>query len=140
MSVAFNNVMVIDQTELAVQLHEDGVRAYLEGRIADAESFFDGALKLFEAHDGTDSPDVAAVLCDLGTLAEDRRDYKAAVRAFRRATAIAGQWQNADDEDLQRLCLRAWNDLGRVLRMQNRYQQAQQISQQAARREAGGPR
>ena len=36
MSVAFNNVMVIDQTELAVQLHEDGVRAYQEGRIADA--------------------------------------------------------------------------------------------------------
>ena len=64
---------------------------------------------------------MAAVLCDLGTVAEDRCDYKAAEQAFHRAAAIADQWQNADDEDLQRLCLRAWNDLGRVLRMQNRY-------------------
>jgi tetratricopeptide (TPR) repeat protein len=127
MSAAFNHAIVTDETGRGVQLHEAGVRAYQEGSAADAESLFSSALELFETYSGADSPHVASVLCDLATVIEDRCDYPKAQRRFERAAAIANQWRNEPDEDLQRLCLRAWSDLGRVQRIQNRYQQARRI-------------
>lgn len=76
--MAFNTSTALDQTERAVHLHEDGVGAYRAGRTSEAEPLFRAALELFEAHAVVDSPDVAAMLCDLGTLTEDRCDYRTA--------------------------------------------------------------
>src|SRR5262245_21379264 len=131
MSVASNTVIVSDPTARAVQIHEAGVKAYKEGCTVQAEMLFREALEMFETHDGPESPDVAAVLCDLGKVAEDRCDYAAAERHLQRAATIAEQYKDEPDEGLQQLCLRAWSDLGRTQQMQNRYQQARQISQQA---------
>ena len=127
MVTATNTAFAIDQSELAVSLHEKAVQAYQEGREAEAETWLRSALALFEADDGVDSPDVAAVLNDLGEIAEDRCDYELAAERFRRAAEIAETLCDSDDEDLRQLCLRTWNSLAQVYRTQGRHSQAKQI-------------
>ncbi|MDQ3011672.1 MAG: tetratricopeptide repeat protein, partial [Acidobacteriota bacterium] len=120
-----------DPAEQAVSLHEAGVEAYHAGRAAEAERLFLSAVELFETHDGADSPDVAAVLNDLGAVAEDRCDYETALQRFRRAAEIIEPLGDSEDEDLQRLCLQSWGNLGRLTRIQGRYDEAKQICKRA---------
>src|SRR5436189_256000 len=106
----------LDPTEEAVKLHEEAVKAYHEGQTAQAETMFLSALELFETYDGADSPDVAAVLNDLGAIAEDRCDYEIAHKRFQRAAEIVEPLGDSEDEDLQRLWLQSWSNLGRLTR------------------------
>ena len=70
------------------------------------------------------------MLCELGVIAKDRCDYPTAEQYFQRAVTIAEPCQSEPDENIQQLCLRAWSDLGRLQRIQNRYEQARQTCEQ----------
>src|SRR5262249_1432777 len=102
----------------------EAVNLFQGGRAEEAEPLLLSALEIFETHDGADSPDVAAVLCDLGTIAEERCDYELALERFRRAAEIIETISDSDDEDLRQLCLRVWNSLGQAQRLLGCYSQS----------------
>jgi tetratricopeptide (TPR) repeat protein len=123
--------IVSDPAEMAVRLHEDGVIAYRKGLSARAETLFQSALELFEITGGPNSMGVAAVLNDLGTLVENRYDYKTAMEHYGRATDIMTVLRGNTGADLQRLCLLSWSNLGRLYRIQGRFEQARRFFKQA---------
>src|SRR5262245_61136364 len=106
MITADNALIVLDQIIRAVQMRAEAVSLCQEGRAKEAEPLFLSALELFEAHDGAESPDVAAVLCDLGAIAEERCDYEAALERFQRAADIIETISYFDGEDIRQLRLR----------------------------------
>ena len=94
MSTAHNIALVLAPIDRAVQLHEDGVRAWQANQDAAAEAMLGEALALFTQHDGEDSLDAAVVLCDLGVIREEQCDYATAEKYFHRAVAIAAPLQH----------------------------------------------
>src|SRR4051812_34851077 len=93
----------LDPVERACLLQERAVEALVEGRPAEAERLLREAASLVERAEGPDSPDLAALLADLGRVLEDRCDYAGAEDCFHRAAAIAESIGPTDDEDLERL-------------------------------------
>jgi tetratricopeptide (TPR) repeat protein len=124
-------------TDEACRLHDAAVEVYGAGRGAEAEELFRRALALFEQVEGPDHPDVAATLGNLGALLEDRCDYLGAEECYVRAAAITeaieedGFKNYEDDEDVARLRLHSLDNLGRILRMQGRYAQAEPVIRHA---------
>src|SRR5215471_14171906 len=114
----------------ACRLHDAAVEAYGAGRVDEAEELFRRSIALFEQVEGSDHPDVAAALGNLGAVLEDRCDYLAAEECYVRAATITeaiedGGFKNyEDDENVARLRLQSLDNLGRIRRMQGRYAQA----------------
>jgi tetratricopeptide (TPR) repeat protein len=124
-------------TDEACRLHDAAVEAYGGGRIDEAEEFFRHALALFEQVEGADHPDVAATLGNLGAILEDWCDYPGAEECYVRAAAITeaieenGFKNYEGDEDVTRLRLQSLDNLGRILRIQGRYAQAEPVIRRA---------
>src|SRR5436853_3765441 len=114
-----------DPVELACELNDAAVAAYHQGQLHKAERWFRRALRLLEAAEGTDSPDVANVINSLAAIYENRCDYHEAERLYERAVNIV---QDLDgDEDVERLRLQSLANLGRIYRMQGRYSSAEPL-------------
>jgi tetratricopeptide (TPR) repeat protein len=111
--------------EEACRLHDAAVAACDAGQSYKGEKMFRRALALFEQTEGADHPDVAATLGNLGAVYEGRCDYAQAQECFERAARIVDEIADDGGEDLAELRLQASSNLGRILRTQGRYAEAE---------------
>src|SRR5262249_48942714 len=103
----------------------------------EAEELFRRSIALFEQAEGPEHPVVAAALGNLGAVLEDRCDYLAAEECYFRAWTITeaieeGGFKNYEDnEDVARVRLQSFDNLGRIRRIQGRYAQAEPVIRRA---------
>jgi tetratricopeptide (TPR) repeat protein len=126
----------------AIASHERAIAATETGRLTLAERATRRALALYSAAEGPRHPDVANALVLLGQIRTLRDDLTETVRCYRRARAIlprprprlrppagTGARDNAagDDEEVERLRMRATLFLGSALRAQGRFAPANAV-------------
>src|SRR5262249_36838861 len=123
-----------DPIERACLLQERAIEALAEGRRDEGERLLREAASLVEEADGPNSPNLASLLNDIGSVLENRCDYAGAEAGFRRAAAIAESIGPTDDDDLERLALESLSNLARVVRQQGRYAEAEPLLRRALER------
>jgi tetratricopeptide (TPR) repeat protein len=85
---AVQRVLGPDSRELAVLINERGIIGKHLGRFADSERHYRRALAIYTRHGEVASADVAAILHNLGGLAHERGDHKAAYAYARRGLEV----------------------------------------------------
>src|SRR5215510_12686852 len=124
-----------DPVEVACALYEQATAASAAGDADTARMLFGQALRLFEAAEGPASLNAAATLTCLGALAEDQSAYAQAAAYYQRAVTIVeheATHHGPDDktarampEEVVRLRLDAWRNLGRLRRIEGHFDAAE---------------
>src|SRR5262245_27241535 len=112
------------QVEGASHLHGEAAATCIRDRQDVAERLFRRSLDLFEQSECINLPDVAVMLGGLGAAYEAHCDYASAEECYRRAARIADGIADEGDEGLAQMRLESMSNLGRILRIQGRYTQA----------------
>jgi tetratricopeptide (TPR) repeat protein len=120
----------VNVADAAIRMHDDAVAAYESGDGGRAESLMLRSLKMLEDAEGPSSPDVAAILSDLGAIYENRSDYTRAERLYKKAVNII-MMALGDGTDVQELRLRSLSNLGRIHRTMGEYYKAEMLFLQA---------
>src|SRR5215470_13287379 len=123
-----------DPVEEACALYDQAAAAAAAGDTDTARALFGQALRLFEAAEGPASLNAAATLNCLGALAEDQSAYAQAAAYYQRAVTIVDHdatYDVQDDEAVRevteeviRLRLDAWRNLGRLRRITGHFDDA----------------
>jgi tetratricopeptide (TPR) repeat protein len=132
-----------DPVEAACALYEQATAAHAAGDADTAGALFGQALRLFEAAEGPASLNAAATLNCLGAIAEDQSAYAQAAAYYQRAVTIVDHnttYDPQDDEtarampeEVVRLRLDAWRNLGRLRRIAGHFDDAEQLFHKALR-------
>src|SRR5262249_27403230 len=126
-----------DPVDVACALYDQAAAA---GDADTARTLFGQALRLFEAAEGPASLNAAATLNCLGALAEDQSAYTHATAYYQRAVTILdrdathhGHEEAAREvtEEVVRLRLDAWRNLGRLHRITGHFDDAERLFRQA---------
>jgi tetratricopeptide (TPR) repeat protein len=130
-----------DPVEAACALYEQATTLHAAGDTDTARMLFGQALRLFEEAEGLASLNAAATLNCLGALAEDQSAYAQAAAYYQRAVTIVDHdatYDVQDDEavhevmeEVVRLRLDAWRNLGRLRRITGHFDDAERLFGQA---------
>src|SRR5215510_13509273 len=130
-----------DPVEAACALYEQATAAHAAGDADTAGALFGQALRLFEEAEGPASLNAAATLNCLGAMDEDQSAYAQAAAYYQRAVTIvdhdATHYGHADEaacampEEVVRLRLDAWRNLGRLHRIEGHFDDAARLFRQA---------
>lgn len=126
-----------DPVDVACTLYDQATAAGAAGDAETARTLLGEALGLFEAAEGPASLNTAATLNNLGALAEDQSAYPQATAYYQRAVSIVdhdathhGQGDEATralPEEVVRLRLEAWRNLGRRRRIAGHFAEAERL-------------
>src|SRR5262247_1116269 len=124
-----------DPVDVACALYDQASATSAAGDAETAQALFGQALQLFEAAEGPASLNAAATLNCLGALAEDQSAYAHATAYYQRAVTIldhAAAQDGYDDaethampDEVARLRLDAWRNLGRLHRITGHFDAAE---------------
>ena len=113
--------------EEAEHLNQQGVRLYEQGHHAEAESFYQRALTIWEKALGPNHPDVATSLNNLAVLYKDQGNYAKAETFHQRALAIKEKALGPNHPDVAS----SLNNLAVLYKDQGNYAEAEPLHQRA---------
>lgn len=143
MTPLLNDTDGTDTTDEGVRLYEDASALAQSGELASARELFLRSIAMFEASVGSEHPDVANVLNDLGAVMLRQSEIETARGCFRRAWRIAhrllleiplGEREDGNvDNEVARIAVQALSNLGNLEREAGNWNRAGRILKRAVR-------